>query len=65
MDKLALGIPWESRDAAGVAVAIDHATRTIRNADGSTRNLDRVFVCYHGDLLDILPREDIAAAPAR
>ncbi len=63
--KLALGVHWESRNAEGTAVAIDKSTYTILNEDGSTRHLDRVFVCYHADLYDILPEREIPAAPAR
>lgn len=63
--KLSLGVKWESRDAEGVAVAVDHRTRTVRNEDGSTRHMDRIFVCFLNDILDLLPEEEIPAAPSR
>lgn len=58
-------VHWESRDAEGEAVAIDPRTRTVRNIDGTTRHLDRIYICCHTAELYALPEEEITAAPHR
>jgi hypothetical protein len=51
--QLGLGLHYEGRGYSAVGVAIDQARRVVINDDGTKRNLDHIFVCYHNELLTL------------